>query len=186
MTQIFQNGLVIPVTLVKAEPCLITQIKSKDGKDCYDAIQIGSEKKKRKIKKSAKGKELKHLKEFRSQEEYNQGDEITLSVFKTGDKVKVSAISKGKGFQGAVKKWGFHGRNATHGTKHEERTLGSVGSTGPARVFKGKKMPGRMGSERKTIKNLEIIKIDQENNIIGIKGAVPGKRGTLVEIVCQK
>ena len=96
--------------------------------------------------------------------------------------MKISGINKGKGFQGAVKKWGFSGRNATHGVKHEHRTLGSVGATGPQKVFKGKKMHGRMGNKRVTIKNLEIIKIDLKNNLIAVKGAVPGRRGTLLEI----
>ena len=103
-------------------------------------------------------------------------------MLKEGDKVRVAAISKGKGFAGVVKKWGFHGRNASHGMKHDERGLGSIGSTGPAKVFKGKKMPGRMGSERKTVKNLEIVRVDEKNNLIAIKGAIPGHRGTLVEI----
>ena len=94
----------------------------------------------------------------------------------------MSGISKGKGFQGAVKKHGFHGKNATHGTKHQERTLGSVGSTGPQRVFKGKKMPGHMGAERVSVKNVKVVKIDKENNIIVLKGAIPGRRGTLLEI----
>jgi len=103
-------------------------------------------------------------------------------VLKEGDKVKVSGISKGKGFAGAVKKWGFSGRDATHGVKHEHRTIGSVGSSFPQRVFKGKKMPGRMGAERVTVKNLKITKIDQEEKILMVKGAVPGHRGTSLEI----
>jgi len=112
----------------------------------------------------------------------NVGSVVDVSVFKEGDKVKISGISKGKGFQGAVKRWGFSGRNATHGVKHEQRTLGSVGSSFPERVIKGRKMPGRTGSERTTIKNLEVIKVDKENNILAVKGAVPGARGTLLEI----
>jgi len=184
MTQVFdKEGNVVPVTLLEAGPCIVTDIKTKD-KDGYSAAQIGFEKKKEnKIRKSEKGKGYKHLKEFRGESaESKKGDKILVSVFKPGDIVKISAISKGKGFQGAVKRWGFHGRNATHGVKHEERTLGSVGATGPARVFPGKKMPGRMGTERTTIKNLQVIKIDEKNNIIAIKGAIPGRRGSLVEI----
>ena len=132
------------------------------------------------VDEEKKGK-YKHLKEFRGKD-MKIGDKIEVSVFNAGDVVDISSVSKGKGFQGAVKRWGFHGRNATHGVKHEHRTLGSVGATGPARVFKGKKMPGRMGFERKTLKRVEIMAIDAENNIMAVKGAVPGRRGTLVEI----
>jgi len=183
MTQVFENNTVVPVTLVAVEPCLITQIKTK-GKDGYEAVQLGLEKKKAiRVKKSEKGKEFKYIREFRGKtDDLKVGGQIDLSAFQVGDKVRVSGISKGKGFQGAVKRWGFHGRNATHGVKHEHRTLGSVGSTDAARVFPGKKMPGRMGADRVTVKNLEIIKIDTENNILAIKGAIPGRRGTLIEI----
>ncbi|MEK9153540.1 MAG: 50S ribosomal protein L3 [Patescibacteria group bacterium] len=188
MTQIFEKNTVVPVTLVAVEACTITQIKTKE-KDGYEAIQLGLEKKKaHKIKKSEKGKEFKCLREFRvafapeGASSPKDGEQIDLTAFQVGDKVKVSGISKGKGFQGAVKRWGFHGRNATHGVKHEHRTLGSVGSTDAARVFPGKKMPGRMGGGRVSVKNLEIMKIDAENNILAIKGAIPGRRGTLLEI----
>jgi len=181
MSQIFKEDEVIPVTLIKAGPCFVTQIKDKE-KDGYEAVQIGFEKKERKIKKSEKGKEFRFLREFGKDGDYSVGQEIKVDVFKEGEKVKISAVSKGKGFQGAVKRWGFKGRNATHGVKHEERTLGSVGATGPARVFKGKKMPGRMGSDRITVRNIEIAKIDTDNNIIALKGAVPGHRNSLVEI----
>ena len=108
---------------------------------------------------------------------------IDVSIFKTGDIVKVSGLSKGKGFAGAVKRWGFKGRlSVTHGTKHELRTLGSVGSSFPERVTKGRKMAGRMGFERVTVKNLKVVKVDKENNILAVKGAVPGRKGTLLEI----
>ena len=111
------------------------------------------------------------------------GDKIDVSVFQEGDKVKIAGISKGKGFQGPVKKWGFKGRlSSTHGTKHELRTLGSTGSSMPDRLRKGKKMAGRMGAERVTVKNLKIAKIDKEKNLLMVKGAVPGHRGTLLEI----
>ncbi|MBC7074069.1 50S ribosomal protein L3, partial [Candidatus Parcubacteria bacterium] len=103
-------------------------------------------------------------------------------IFKEGELVTVSGQSKGKGFQGGVKRWGFSGRGASHGVKHEERTLGSVGSSTPSRVVKGRKMPGKTGGERVTIKNLEIVAVDKERNLIAIKGAVPGRRGTLLEI----
>ena len=121
------------------------------------------------------------MREFKNGE-LKVGDKIDLSIFQEGDKIKVSGISKGKGFQGGVKRWGFSGRNATHGVKHEHRTLGSVGMSFPERVIKGRKMPGRMGTERVTIKNLKIVKIDKENNILVVKGAVPGKRGQLLEM----
>ncbi len=184
MSQIFkEDGTVVPVTLLEAGPCFVTQIKNKE-KDGTNGVQIGFIKKKdNKIKKTETGKGYKHICEFKSEAgDFKQGSELSVSIFKIGDKVRVASVSKGKGFQGAVKKWGFHGRNATHGVKHDHRTLGSIGATGPAKVFKGKKMPGRMGGERKTVKNLEVIKIDEKNNIIAIKGAVPGRRGSLVEI----
>lgn len=184
MSQIFdENGNTVPVTLIEAGPCYVTQIKT-EKKDAYSAVQIGFEKieKKNKIKKSQKGKEFKYVREFKNNKELKKGDEIDVSVFKEGDKVLVSGISKGKGFAGAVKRWGFAGQTATHGTKHEQRTIGSVGSAFPQRVIKGKKMPGRMGYERVTVKNLKIVKVDKENNLLAVKGAIPGRRGTLLEI----
>ena len=183
MSQIFKDDKVIPVTLLEAGPCFVTQIKEKD-KDGYESLQIGFETlKPKKIKKPQKEKPYRFLREFRDNSaRYKVGDKIDVSLFQEGDKVKVSGITKGKGFQGAVKRWGFTGRNATHGVKHEHRTLGSVGSSGPQRVFKGRKMPGRMGGKRKTCKNLEIVKIDPKNNLLAVKGAVPGRRGTILEI----
>lgn len=198
MTQIFKDDKVIPVTLIEAGPCFITQIKTKE-KDGYDALQIGFEKlKPKKVKKTLKNKPYRYLREFRlrptrhpllspshpkeEEKEYKIGQKIDVSIFKEGEKVEISGISKGKGFQGAVKRWGFSGRDATHGVKHEHRTLGSVGVSDAERVFKGKKMPGRMGGERVTVKNLEIVKVDPENNLIVVRGAVPGRRGTLLEI----
>ncbi|MCL5011055.1 MAG: 50S ribosomal protein L3 [Patescibacteria group bacterium] len=183
MSRIFNDkGETTPVSLVEAGPCFVAQIKTRDN-DKYEAVQIGFLKKIKKIRKTEKGKEYKYLKESKVQSpKLKVGEKIDVSVFAEGDKVRVSGISKGKGFQGAVKKWGFSGRNATHGVKHEHRTVGSVGSTGPARVFPGKKMPGRMGAERTSVKNLEILKIDKENNLIAIKGAIPGPRGALIEI----
>ena len=186
MSQMFdEQGNVIPCTLIEAGPCEVLQIRTQD-KDKYEAVQIGFEKKTKNIKKTDKGKEYKHIKEYRAVEQdikdIKQGDMIDVSVFELEDKVKVSGISKGKGFQGGVKRHGFHGRKATHGVKHEERTIGSVGSAYPQRVIKGRKMPGRMGYDRTTVKNLKIVKIDKENNLIVVKGAVPGRRGTLLEI----
>jgi len=185
MTQIFdKEGNQIPVTLVLAGPCFVTQIKTKE-KDGYCALQIGFEKLK-KPKKSKIKKPFRYLREFRVEDEelkkFKVGQEINVSIFKEGEKVSVSGISKGKGFQGGVKRWGFSGRGASHGVKHEERTLGSVGASTPSRVLKGKKMPGRMGGERITVKNLEIVKVLPEKNLIAIKGALPGRKGTLLEI----
>ncbi|MBI1866189.1 MAG: 50S ribosomal protein L3 [Candidatus Staskawiczbacteria bacterium] len=184
MTQIFDNdGKVIPVTLILGGPCYVLQ-KKRDG---YESIQVGMKRleKKNKIKKSMKGKEYKFVKEFKGDidiSKYNTGDEINVSIFNEGDKIKVSGISKGKGFQGGVKRHGFSGRNATHGVKHEQRTIGSTGSRFPQRVIKGRRMPGRMGYERVSVKNLKIAKIDKENNLLAVKGAIPGHRGTLLEI----
>lgn len=197
MAQIFdEKGNVVPVTLIEAGPCIVTQVKTKDyyppttllpkhehPKKEIKFIQIGFKKieKKKKIKKTMKGKEFRYLKEFRDGE-YKIGDKIDASIFKEGDLVKVSGLSKGKGFAGVVKRWHFSGRPATHGIKHELRTPGSVGSSFPERVIKGRKMPGRMGFERVTIRNLRVVKVDTENNLIAVKGAVPGPKGTLLEI----
>lgn len=176
-----KEGKVVPVTLVEAGPCQVTQVKTKE-KDKYAAVQVGFLLKKKRVKKTEKGKEFKHLREF-GNGEYKLGDKIDASVFQEGDMVKISGVSKGKGFQGAVKRWGFKGHaSATHGTKHEHRTLGSVGTSFPERVIKGRKMPGRMGGERTTVKNLKIVKVDVENNLIAVRGAVPGRKGTLLEI----
>lgn len=189
MSQAFdKSGNVLPVTVIDAGPCVITQIKTKD-KDGYAAVQIGFKKieKKKKIKKPQAKNPFRFFREFRSatdekNSQYKIGEKIDVSVFQEGDKVKISGISKGKGFAGGVKRWGFAGRGASHGVKHEARTIGSVGSSFPERVIKGKKMPGRMGFERITIKNLKIVKVDKENNLLAINGAVPGRRGTLLEI----
>ena len=188
MSQIFdEKGNVVPITLIEAGHCVVTQIKTKE-KDGYNAVQIGFKKieKKKKIKKPMKEKPFRWLREIRCDESeiknHELGKKIDVSVFEEGDIVKVSGISKGKGFQGAVRRWGFSGRGASHGVKHEQRTLGSVGMSFPERVIKGRKMPGRMGSERVTVKNLKIVKIDKENNILAVKGAVPGRKGTLLEI----
>jgi len=183
MSQVFtEDGKVVPVTLVSAGECDVVQVKTKN-KDGYEAIRVGFEKlPERKIMKTRAP--FRHLKEFKVEgSELKAGDKILASSFVAGDIVKVSGVSKGKGFQGGVKRWGFSGKlSSTHGNKHEHRTLGSTGCCIPARVIKGRKMPGRMGSERISVKNLEIIKVDAKNNILAIKGAVPGRRGTLLEI----
>ena len=180
-----KNGKLTPVTLILAGPCYVLQKKNKD-KDGYEALQIGFKKieKKNKIGKSMKGKEYTHIKEcvISGENISNVGDEINASAFVEGDEVKVSGMSKGKGFQGGVKRHGFHGRNATHGVKHEERTIGSTGSRFPQHVMKGRRMPGRMGYERISVKNLKIMKVDKDNNLLVLKGAVPGRTGALLEI----
>lgn len=185
MSQMFdEKGNLTPVTLVEAGPCQVLQLKNKE-KDGYEAVQVGYVKieKKNKIKKTMKGKEFKHLCEVRDMKLEEGSQEINVANFAEGDIVKVSGISKGKGFQGGVKRHGFHGKkSATHGNKHEHRTLGSTGTRFPQHVMKGRKMPGRMGAERVSVKGLKIVKIDKENNVIALKGAVPGHRGTLVEI----
>lgn len=185
MSQMFdKNGKLTPVTLILAGPCYVLQKKNIE-KDGYEALQIGFKKieKKNKIGKSMKGKEYKNIKEVRNgQADLNVGDQINASAFAEGEVVKVSGMSKGKGFQGGVKKHGFHGRNATHGVKHEHRTIGSTGTRFPQHVMKGRKMPGRMGFDRISVKNLKIMKVDAENNLLVIKGAVPGIKGALLEI----
>lgn len=185
MSQVFnEKGRVLPVTLIEAGPCEVLQIKTQE-KDGYTAVQVGFKKieKKKKIKKTMKDKAFRYLREFKDEsKDFKKGQKIDVSIFEKGDTVKVAGTSKGKGFQGVVKRWGFAGRPATHGTKHELRTPGSTGSRFPQRVIKGKKMPGRMGRERVTVKNLKVLEIDKESNLLAVKGAVPGRKGTLLEI----
>lgn len=193
MMQCFEeDGKVVPVTVVSAGPIVITQVKNKDI-DGYTAVQVAFEENKTQrankahlghVKSSLEEeKAFNHLREFRDIEEVAAGDRITVSAFKEGDVVAVSGISKGKGFQGVVKRHGFHGGRRTHGQKHSEREPGSIGATGPQKVLKGTRMAGRMGGDRITVKNLKVIGVDTENNQLLIKGAIPGRRGTLVEIV---
>ena len=188
MTQVFlpEEGTVIPVALIEAGPCSVVQVKTKEH-DGYEAVQVGFMPAK-KSKKSAKGKQFRVLKEFRlpKPESYEVGNSFNVSIFQEGEKVGVSGISKGKGFQGGVKRHGFSGRNATHGVKHEQRKIGSTGSRFPQHVIKGRRMPGRMGADRVTVKNLKIVKIDPEKNLIALKGAIPGIPGTVVEIRAMK
>ncbi|NQV00537.1 MAG: 50S ribosomal protein L3 [Parcubacteria group bacterium] len=186
MTQVFnQDGRVVPVTLIEAGPCFVLQIKTKE-KDGYSAVQIGFEEiKEKRIKKSQKGKAFRYLKEF-PKNDLKINDEINVSLFNPGEVVKVTGISKGKGFQGVVKRHGFAGMPASHGTKHTERAPGSIGSAFPERVVKGRKMAGRMGNDRIVVQGLKIADIDKENNLIAIKGAIPGRKGTLLEIVVTK
>lgn len=193
MTQIFdKEGSVHPVTVISATPSTVVQLKSKE-KDGYVAYQIGyGEKKAKNINKPEKGhmKEFGNfrvLKEVRPKDGVDMpavGDKTSLDIFKEGDMVEVSGISKGKGFQGVVKRHGFHGGPRSHGQKHSEREPGSIsgGNREGGRVPKGMRMAGRMGSDRVTVTNLKVIAIDKENNQIMIEGAIPGRRGTLIEI----
>ena len=188
MSQIFdEKGRAIPVTLVSAGPLTVTQIKTKEN-DGYEAVQVGfGQRKEKNINKPQRTKGLfSCLREFRTPaSELKVGDKIDVGVFEEGDSVEVSGISKGKGFQGVVKRHGFAGGPRTHGQKHSERKPGSIGSTGPQKVFKGTKMAGRMGADRTTVKGLKIVKVDKENNRLYVFGAVPGRRGTLLEIKGQ-
>ena len=174
MTQIFgEDGTVQPATILNVEPVTVSQIKTKE-KDGYNAVQIGTGSRKEKnISKAVRGHlkdigNLATLKEFRIEEasSLNRGDKISLDTFVIGDKIAVSAVSKGKGFQGVVKRHGFHGGPRSHGQKHSEREPGSIGGGGRSggKVIKGMRMAGRMGSDRITVKNLKVIGIDKENN----------------------
>ena len=190
MTQIFDpDGKVIPVTLIEAGPCRIVQKKTKD-KEGYFAIQVGfMEGKEKSTSKPLKGhfrkagvSPQKFLREFRYTEgEYQVGQTINLDIFKGIGFVDLTAASKGKGFTGAMKRWKFHGGPATHGSM-THRILGSIGATNSARVFKGKKMPGRMGGKKVTMQSFKIIKCDATNNLLVIRGAIPGQKGALVVI----
>lgn len=197
MTQIFDaEGVVHPVTVLKAGPLVVTQVKSVST-DGYDAVQVGyGEKAVKNINKAVRGhvKEANpiYLREFTTdpsttsgQEAYKVGDVIDLSIFTAGDIVTISATSKGKGFQGGVKRHGFKGGPRSHGQKHSEREPGSLGGGGRdgGRVAKGKRMAGRMGGDRITSKGLTVVSVKPESNEIFIRGAVPGRRGTLVEVI---
>ena len=190
MTQVFDDkGIVHPATVIKAGPLTVTQVKVVSGKDKYAAVQVGfGTRAAKNINKAMTGhmKEGKfmHLKEFRTEDAFTVGDSIDLSTFAPGDKVTVSAISKGKGFQGGVKRHGFKGGPRSHGQKHSEREPGSLGGGGRdgGRVAKGKRMAGRMGGERITSKGLTVVAVSPETGELFIRGAVPGRRGTLVEI----
>lgn len=188
-----EDGVVIPVTIVSASPVTVTRIFEKD-KDGYDSVQVGfgAQKKERVSKGSAgamKGAFYKTLKEFRLKQNdktsVKEGDVIDVSVFTPGDKIEVASISKGKGFQGVVKRYGFAGGPRTHGQKHSEREPGSIGGGLRTHVPKGMRMAGRMGSNRIMQKNLKVVFVDKENNLLLIKGAIAGRHGTLVEIVAR-
>ena len=192
MTQIFdENGTLIPVTVLQAGPCVVTQVKTVDN-DGYSAVQVGfSDKREKLVNKPLKGHFDKagvsckrYLKEFKFEdaESYALGQEIKADIFAAGDKIDATAISKGKGFQGAIKRHGQHRGPMAHGSKFH-RHQGSNGSaTTPGRVFKGKGMPGQMGNKQITIQNLEIVKVDAENNLLLVKGSVPGPKKSLVTV----
>ncbi len=192
MAQVWgEDGKVTPVTVVSVSPNVVTQVKTAE-KDGYTAVQVGwGERNKKNISKAVQGhvKDLGNfagLKEFRidSSASHTVGEKIDASIFKAGDAVVISAISKGKGFQGGVKRHGFAGGRRTHGQKHSEREPGGIGGGGRAggRVAKGIRMAGRMGGDRITVKGVRIVQSDATKNIILVSGAVPGRRGTLVEI----
>ncbi len=192
MTQLFgEDGVLIPVTVVEAGPCRVIQKKTAEN-DGYDAVQVGFMEKKEKhttkplqghFKKAGTGY-MKYLKEFKLENaaEMNVGDEIKADVFAEGDSVDVTGISKGKGFAGTIKRWGTHRGPMTHGSGYH-RGPGSMGACStPSRVMKGKRLAGHLGVEKVTIQNLSIVKIDAENNILAIRGAIPGPKGGLVVI----
>lgn len=193
MTQIFdENGKVIPVTVVEAGPCVVSQKKTVET-DGYNAVQIGyGDVRPKLVNKPMKGHFDKSdvapkrvLKECRFDDisSYNIGDIIKVDIFKNGEKVDVIGTSKGKGYAGVIKRWNFRRLKETHGTGPTVRKGGSIGAcSDPSRVFKGKKMAGHLGAERVTVQNLKIAKIDSENNLIAIKGAVPGPNGGIVLI----
>ena len=192
MTQIFnENGALVPVTVLQAGPCVVTQVKTAEN-DGYDAVQVGFVDKRAKlVSKPVKGhfdkagvSYKRYVREFKFEnaEEYSVKDEIKADIFAAGDKIDATAISKGKGFQGAIKRFGQHRGPMAHGSKFH-RHQGSNGSaTTPGRVFKGKGMPGHMGSKQITVQNLEVVKVDVDNNLILVKGAVPGPKKSLVTI----
>lgn len=189
MTQIFTDtGLAIPVTVIEAGPCIVVQKRTPE-KDGYSAIQIGfGEKRERLFNKPLKGhftragvRPLRFLRELRVEdpETYQVGQEIKTDIFAVGEKVDVVGTTKGRGFAGGIKRHGFHRGPMAHGSKYHRRP-GSLGAKGPARVFKGRKLPGHLGVERVTVQNLEVIKVDPERNLLAVKGAVPGPKGGLV------
>jgi large subunit ribosomal protein L3 len=190
MTQIFDAaGNAIPVTIVSVRANVVTQVRTID-RDGYSALQVGEgDRNPSRINKAQRG-HFKELGSFASLHEFRMdstamkvGDKVGVSAFTVGDKIMVTAISKGKGFQGVVKRHGFHGGPRTHGQKHSEREPGSIGGGLRTHVPVGMRMAGRMGSDRITVKNLKVIHIDPEENTLYISGAIPGRRGTLVEVV---
>ena len=192
MTQVFnEDGVLTPVTVLQAGPCVVTQVKTEET-DGYAAVQVGFQDKRETLVNSPdRGKFDKadipykrFIREFRFENaaEYNVKDEIKADIFEAGDKIDVSAISKGKGFQGAIKRFNQHRGPMKHGSKYH-RHAGSNGSASdPSRVFKGKHMPGQMGAKRVTVQNLEVVRVDAEKNLLLVKGSVPGPKKALVTI----
>ena len=192
MTQIFdENGVLVPVTVLQAGPCVVTQVKTADN-DGYSAIQVGfGEKKENRVNKPMKGQFAKagvscrrYLKEFRFEdaETYTLGQEIKADIFAAGDKIDATATSKGKGFQGAIKRHGQSRGPMAHGSKYHRHAGSNGACSDPSKVFKGKRMPGQMGGKKITVQNLEIVKVDVENNLLLVKGAVPGPKKSMVTI----
>ena len=190
MTQIFNEaGELVPVTVLQAGPCVVTQVKTTEN-DGYEAVQVGFEDIREKlVNKPVKGmfdkagvSYKRYVREFKLEGEYSVKDEIKVDVFEAGDKVDATAIAKGKGFQGAIKRHGQSRGPMAHGSKYH-RHAGSNGSCStPSRVFKGKKMPGHMGGKKVTTQNLEVVRVDAEKNLLLVKGAVPGPKKSLVTI----
>lgn len=189
MTQVFDaSGTVHPATVISAGPITVSQVKTPE-KDGYEAVQVGyGERNERNIPKPQRGhfkdlKPFRWVREFRTKgATYQRGDTIDVSIFEPGDVITVSATAKGKGFQGVVKRHGFAGGPRTHGQKHTERAPGAIGAQRPQRVLKGKRMAGRMGGRRVTVKNLKVLQVDPKTNTLVVSGAVPGVPGGMVEI----
>ncbi|WP_333645589.1 50S ribosomal protein L3 [Lacrimispora sp.] len=192
MTQIFdENGVLTPVTVLQAGPCVVTQIKTVEN-DGYSAVQVGFvDKREKLVSKPIKGhfdkagvSYKRYVREFKLEnaDQYSVKDEIKAEIFAAGDKIDATAISKGKGFQGAIKRHGQSRGPMAHGSKFHRHAGSNGAASDPSKVFKGKKMPGQMGNKKVTIQNLEIVRVDSENNLLLVKGAVPGPKKSLVTI----
>jgi large subunit ribosomal protein L3 len=191
MTQIFEDdGTAVPVSVIEAGPCVVV-VKKTIEKDGYDAVQLGfGEKKKKLINKPELGhfekagvEPTRYLMEVNVDGEVNPGDEIKVDIFKKGEQVDISGISKGLGFQGVMRRHGFSGGQATHGQSDRQRSPGSIGqSSYPSRVWKGMKMPGKMGKDKVTVLNLKVVRVIEDQNLLLVRGAIPGKKGTIVKI----
>ena len=192
MTQIFnEDGVLTPVTVLQAGPCVVTQVKTEEN-DGYSAVQVGfADKRENLVNKPMKGQFEKagvsckrFLKEFKFEnaEEYTLGQEIKADIFAAGDKIDATAISKGKGFQGAIKRHGQSRGPMAHGSKYHRHAGSNGACSDPSKVFKGKKMPGHMGHVKVTVQNLEVVRVDAENNLLLVKGSVPGPKKSLVTI----
>jgi len=192
MTQIFnENGVLIPVTVLQAGPCVVTQVKTVEN-DGYSAVQVGYvDKREKLVSKPIKGhfdkagvSYKRYVREFKLEnaDQYSAKDEIKAEIFAAGDKIDATAISKGKGFQGAIKRHGQSRGPMAHGSKFHRHAGSNGAASDPSKVFKGKKMPGQMGNKKITIQNLEIVRVDIENNLILVKGAIPGPKKSLVTI----